>query len=193
MGIRRFCSIARVEPVSVYSNNIIFLRFAVELITLDFHMDLESLRREYLQGGLSRADLAEDPIDQFSAWMQQAIDLELADPTAMTIATVSADGQPSQRIVLLKHFDKTGFVFYTNYGSRKSNELTANPKISLHFPWHTAERQVKICGEATKISTAESIKYFISRPKESQLAALASAAEQRSDFAHFFDESIRVA
>ena len=125
--------------------------------------------------------------------MQQAIDLELADPTAMTIATVSADGQPSQRIVLLKHFDKTGFVFYTNYGSRKSNELTANPKISLHFPWHTAERQVKICGEATKISTAESIKYFISRPKESQLAALASAAEQRSDFAHFFDESIRVA
>jgi pyridoxamine 5'-phosphate oxidase len=137
-------------------------------------MDLESLRREYLQGGLGRADLAEDPIDQFSAWMQQAIDLELADPTAMTIATVSADGQPSQRIVLLKHFDKTGFVFYTNYGSRKSNELTANPKISLHFPWHTAERQVKICGEATKISTAESIKYFISRPKESQLAALAS-------------------
>ncbi|NKB33607.1 MAG: pyridoxamine 5'-phosphate oxidase [Pseudomonadales bacterium] len=137
-------------------------------------MDLESLRREYLHGGLSREDLADDPHDQFSLWMQQALDLKIHDPTAMTIATVSEDGQPSQRIVLLKHFDKDGFVFYTNYSSRKSKELGGNPKISLHFPWNDIDRQVKICGEANKISAAESLKYFVTRPKESKIAALAS-------------------
>ncbi|NQV70311.1 MAG: pyridoxamine 5'-phosphate oxidase [Pseudohongiella sp.] len=138
-------------------------------------MDLESLRREYLHGGLNREDLALDPFDQFGKWMQQAIDLKIADPTAMTVATVAENGQPSQRIVLLKHFDEDGFVFYTNYGSRKAQDLEHNAKISLHFPWHTIDRQVKVCGEATKISTAESLKYFISRPKDSQLAAIASA------------------
>jgi len=137
-------------------------------------MDLESLRREYLQGGLSRDELAEDPFEQFSLWMQQAIKLKLGDPTAMTVATVSADGQPSQRIVLLKHFDTSGFVFYTNYGSRKADELSGSGKISLHFPWHPIERQVKVCGEAVKISSAESLKYFLSRPKDSQIAAVAS-------------------
>lgn len=138
-------------------------------------MDLQSLRREYLHGGLNREDLADNPFDQFAKWMQQAIELEIGDPTAMTVATVSTDGQPSQRIVLLKHFDQDGFVFYTNYGSRKAEELATNPKISLHFPWHAIDRQVKIGGEARKISTAESLKYFISRPKSSQLAAIASA------------------
>ena len=137
-------------------------------------MELESLRREYLHGGLSREDLADDPHDQFSVWMQQALDLKIHDPTAMTIATVGADGQPSQRIVLLKHFDKDGFVFYTNYRSRKSKELDTNAKISLHFPWNVIDRQVKIGGEACKISQAESLKYFIMRPKESQIAAVAS-------------------
>lgn len=137
-------------------------------------MDLESLRREYLQGGLGRDDLAQDPIDQFSTWMQQAIDLQFTDPTAMTVATVAANGQPSQRIVLLKHFDAKGFVFYTNFGSRKADELAQNPRISLHFPWHNIDRQVKVCGEASKISSAEALKYFVSRPKGSQLAALAS-------------------
>ena len=137
-------------------------------------MNLESLRREYLHGGLSLDELAADPLDQFSLWMQQAIELGIGDPNAMTIATVSADGQPSQRIVLLKHFDASGFVFYTNYGSRKANELDTNPKISLHFPWHSIDRQVKVCGKAVKVSAAESLKYFASRPKESQIAAIAS-------------------
>ena len=137
-------------------------------------MNLESLRREYLHGGLSLDELAADPLDQFSMWMQQAIELGIGDPNAMTIATVSADGQPSQRIVLLKHFDASGFVFYTNYGSRKANELDTNPKISLHFPWHSIDRQVKVCGKAVKVSAAESLKYFASRPKESQIAAIAS-------------------
>lgn len=137
-------------------------------------MDLQSLRREYLKGGLHRKDLAPDPFDQFAIWMQQAIDLEITDATAMTVATVAADGQPSQRIVLLKHVDTSGFVFYTNYASRKAQELAGNSKISLHFPWHSIERQVKVGGTASKISFAESMHYFLSRPKESQLAALAS-------------------
>ncbi|MSR11004.1 MAG: pyridoxamine 5'-phosphate oxidase [Gammaproteobacteria bacterium] len=137
-------------------------------------MKLESLRREYLKGGLHRKDLTPDPFDQFDLWMQQAIDLDITDANAMTVATVGADNQPSQRIVLLKHVDKAGFVFYTNYGSRKAQDLAANPRISLHFPWHSIERQVKVGGTASKISAAESLKYFLSRPQDSQIAALAS-------------------
>ena len=137
-------------------------------------MDLESLRREYMKDGLRREDLSDDPIGQFEKWMSQVLELGIVDPTAMTIATVSRAGQPSQRIVLLKYFDKDGFVFYTNYGSRKAEDLQHNPSISLHFPWHNADRQVKICGVAEKISAAESVKYFVTRPRESQIAALAS-------------------
>ena len=137
-------------------------------------MKLESLRREYLKGGLHRKDLTPDPFDQFDLWMQQAIDLDITDANAMTVATVGADNQPSQRIVLLKHVDKAGFVFYTNYGSRKAQDLAANPRISLHFPWHSIERHVKVGGTASKISAAESLKYFLSRPQDSQIAALAS-------------------
>jgi len=141
-------------------------------------MDLENLRREYLQGGLSREDLLADPIKQFEAWLQQAIDLQIYDPTAMVIATVDGSGQPSQRMVLLKHLDAKGLVFFTNYGSRKARDIELNSKVILHFPWNDIERQVKIEGEATKISTAESLKYFLSRPRESQLAAWASPQSQ---------------
>ena len=141
-------------------------------------MDLEALRREYLKDGLEREDLADDPFDQFEKWMAQFLELGLADPTAMTVATVAPDGQPSQRIVLLKHVDQSGFVFYTNYSSRKASEIDANPKISLHFPWHVVERQIKVCGVAEKVSQAESLRYFTSRPKGSQLAAAASPQSQ---------------
>ena len=137
-------------------------------------MDLESFRREYLFGGLHRKDLQEDPIEQFSLWMQQSLDLEISDPTAMTLSTVASNGQPSQRIVLLKNFDERGFVFYTNYESRKAKELIGNPKVSLLFPWNQIDRQIKICGEAQKLSTKESRDYFVSRPKGSQIAAIAS-------------------
>jgi len=137
-------------------------------------MELESLRREYLMAGLEHDDLASSPFDQFERWMEQVITLQQPDPTAMTIATVSNDGQPSQRIVLLKGFDKDGFVFYSNYNSRKGQELEQNPKISAHFPWHCVERQVRICGVAQKISAAQSSKYFASRPRGSQVAAVAS-------------------
>jgi pyridoxamine 5'-phosphate oxidase len=138
-------------------------------------MDLESLRREYLLGGLERDQLDDDPYKQFELWMQQAIALELPDPNAMTIATVSAEGQPSQRIVLLKNVSEDGFVFYTNYASRKASELAVNPKVSAHFPWHGIERQVKVCGVAEKVSAAQSLKYFSSRPFDSQVAAVASS------------------
>ncbi|MEM7405512.1 MAG: pyridoxamine 5'-phosphate oxidase [Pseudomonadota bacterium] len=137
-------------------------------------MKLDSLRREYLQGGLRREDLADDPFEQFEEWLGQAIAAELADPTAVTVATVDAEGQPSQRIVLLKSLDARGFVFYTNLGSRKARELDLNPRVGLHFPWHALERQVKVRGIAERVSTTEALAYFSSRPRESQLAAWAS-------------------
>lgn len=138
-------------------------------------MNIDQLRREYRREGLNEEDLKTSPFPQFSLWLQQAIDAGLDDPTAMTVATVSESGQPSQRIVLLKHLDEQGFVFYTNYESRKARDLAHSPKISLHFPWHGIDRQVKICGIAEKVSTGESLKYFLSRPRESQIAAIVSA------------------
>lgn len=137
-------------------------------------MDIDQMRREYLHGGLTRENLKDDPIDQFQHWLQQAVAGQVLDPTAMSVATVSADGQPSQRIVLLKNCDERGFVFYTNHGSRKAQEIAGNNKVSLHFAWLELDRQVKICGTAEKVSSAEALKYFLSRPKESQLAAWAS-------------------
>ncbi len=137
-------------------------------------MNLESQRREYLSGGLSRGDLAADPLTQFDRWMQQALEAQVPDPTAMAAATVDADGQPSQRIVLLKHFDERGFVFYTNHESRKALELAGNPRTSLLFLWNSINRQIKICGMAERIGKEESAAYFSTRPRTSQLAAMAS-------------------
>ena len=142
-------------------------------------MDLSAVRREYCKGGLRREDLPDSPIPLFEHWLKQAIAAELRDPTAMTVATVDEDGRPFQRIVLLKHFDEKGFVFYTNLGSRKAQQLMHNAHISLHFPWHDIERQVHIMGKAEKLSTVEVIKYFSSRPKESQIAAWASHQSTR--------------
>ena len=137
-------------------------------------MNLESERRDYLSGGLRRRDLAADPLAQFDQWMRQAFEARVSDPTAMAAATVSAAGQPSQRIVLLKHFDERGFVFYTNFESRKALELADNPRISLLFPWNAMNRQIKICGSAEPVGGEESAAYFSTRPRPSQLAAAAS-------------------
>ncbi|EGR0048137.1 pyridoxamine 5'-phosphate oxidase [Vibrio vulnificus] len=142
-------------------------------------MELADIRREYTKGGLRRKDLKNDPIDQFNFWLEQAIKANLSDPTAMTVATVDKDGMPFQRIVLLKNVDKDGFVFYTNLGSRKAQHLEHSSKISLHFPWHPLERQVHITGVAEKLTAMENMKYFTSRPKESQLAAMASRQSSR--------------
>jgi len=138
-------------------------------------MDLESIRREYLSSGLTRDGLLENPFDQFNAWMKQAVEMGLRDPTAMTLATSSSSGQPSQRIVLLKRMDEKGLIFFTNYKSRKAKDIAENANVSLHFPWHEIERQVKICGIAEKIPAGESLKYFLTRPRESQIAAWASS------------------
>jgi len=142
-------------------------------------MDLQSVRREYLKGGLHREDLLDDPIDQFNLWMEQALKMGMSDPTAMTLATVSNSGQPSQRMVLLKRTEAQGFVFFTNFGSRKAREIADNAFVSLHFPWQEIERQVKICGSASQLSTAESLRYFLTRPRDSQLAAWASPQSQK--------------
>jgi pyridoxamine 5'-phosphate oxidase len=148
---------------------------SVDVGSLELHgLHLDRLRREYLKGGLDLADLAQDPITQFRRWMEQVIAAKIPDPNAMTIATVDATGQPSQRIVLLKNLDEKGFVFYTNLQSRKAQELKQNPKISLHFPWYFLERQVKVCGVAEPLPTVEVLKYFITRPHDSQLGAWAS-------------------
>ncbi len=135
---------------------------------------LADIRREYTKGKLDKESLLEDPLEQFNLWLKDAVAAELPDPTAMTVATVDVCGQPSQRIVLLKDVNQGGFVFYTNLGSRKASEIRSNSLVSLHFPWHYLERQVKICGEAQPLSVAEVTKYFLSRPKESQIAAWAS-------------------
>lgn len=154
--------------------------------------DLQGLRREYLRGGLNLEDLSAGPIEQFERWMEQAVEADIPDPTAMVLATAAPDGQPSQRIVLLKDLDERGFVFYTNYSSRKAHELDANPKVSLHFPWHILERQVDVCGRVERLSREEAAHYFNRRPRESQLSAWAShqsrAIESRDALmAHYKD------
>jgi len=142
-------------------------------------LDISQFRREYLRGGLSRGDLEANPVEQFSLWFDQAQKTTVSDPTAMILATVNADGQPSQRTVLLKYYDEKGFVFFTNFGSRKAAEIKENERVSLLFVWLELERQVIINGEARKISTAESAKYFMTRPKESQLAAWISSQSHK--------------
>ncbi|MFW2367341.1 MAG: pyridoxamine 5'-phosphate oxidase [Desulforhopalus sp.] len=138
-------------------------------------MDLSQFRREYLRGGLSRTTLQDDPVVQFTEWFEQARKTAIADPTAMILATVNSDGQPSQRTVLLKYYDKKGFVFFTNFDSRKASEIKDNSRVSLLFAWLELERQVMINGIASRISAADSAKYFMSRPKESQMAAWVSS------------------
>lgn len=142
-------------------------------------MQIADLRREYLQGTLSEEEVQAHPMEQFDVWLEQSIKAELHDPTAMVVATVDENGQPSQRIVLLKGNDVDGFVFFTNLGSRKARELGQNNKVSLHFPWHALERQVIVYGEVEPLTTKENMAYFLSRPKESQLAAWASKQSHR--------------
>ncbi len=137
-------------------------------------MDLSTMREEFTKAGLSRNDLAPNPVQQFEKWFKQAESGGLEMPNAMTLATVSNEGQPSVRTVLLKYFDEEGFVFYTNYGSSKARDIAENPKVALLFPWLDLERQVKITGEAFKVSAATSAKYFLSRPRGSQIGAWVS-------------------
>ena len=137
-------------------------------------MNLADLRTDYRRGKLEREDLDVDPIGQFNAWMKEACDFGIIEPTAMSLATVGTDGRPLLRTVLLKGVDARGFVFFTNLDSRKARQLAQNPNAALMFPWLALERQVVITGQANRLSTAESLRYFLTRPRDSQLSAWAS-------------------
>lgn len=136
------------------------------------------LREQFMARGLKRSELKADPILQFEGWYADACSSYIHEPGAMSVATVSADGQPSQRTVLLKLFDQQGFVFFTNYESRKAQQMASNNRVSLLFPWQSLGRQVMITGHAQKVSTAESMKYFVTRPRGSQLGAWASGQSE---------------
>ncbi|MEU7105396.1 pyridoxamine 5'-phosphate oxidase [Streptomyces sp. NPDC046215] len=133
------------------------------------------MREQYVSEGLLEDDLAPAPYEQFALWFAQAFAGGLQEPNAMVLSTADAAGRPSSRTVLLKGYDERGFVFYTNYGSRKAGDLTANPYASLLFPWHPLARQVIVSGSAGRVDAAETAAYFHSRPRGSQLGAWASA------------------
>jgi pyridoxamine 5'-phosphate oxidase len=136
--------------------------------------ELAALRREYGDSGLDDPDLAPDPVGMFRRWLHDAVVAGLHEPNAMVVATSSPDGTPSSRMVLLKGVDERGFVFYTNYASRKGRELDATPPVALLFPWHDLQRQVRVEGTAVRVPTEESRAYFSTRPRASQLGAWAS-------------------
>ena len=141
-------------------------------------MNTDDLRQQLMAQGLNHSELEKNPVKQFESWYRQTIETNIYEPGAMTLATVDNSGQAWQRIVLLKIFDEEGFVFFTNYESRKAQQIAVNPKVSLLFPWHALGRQVKITGETKKVSTAESLKYFTTRPRGSQIGAWASGQSQ---------------
>ena len=136
--------------------------------------ELAALRREYGDAGLDDQDLTPDPIAMFRRWLHDAVVAGLHEPNAVVVSSATPDGRPSARLVLLKGVDERGFVFYTNYESRKGGELDANPLAALLFPWHDLQRQVRVEGPVTRVSEEESEAYFSSRPRTSQLGAWAS-------------------
>ncbi|PCJ84546.1 MAG: pyridoxamine 5'-phosphate oxidase [Flavobacteriales bacterium] len=135
---------------------------------------LEASRRDYSYEPLLENDLLSNPFELFEKWLNRSIDNGLTDANAMTLATASTQGMPSARIVLLRHFDENGFVFYTNYASHKAKDIEENPQVALAFYWHKLNRQIKIQGNISKVSEHVSDEYFRTRPRDSQLSALAS-------------------
>jgi pyridoxamine 5'-phosphate oxidase len=142
------------------------------------HPDIAALRKSYERDELDEASAAPDPFAQFDTWFRQALSAELPEPNAMTLATVGADGRPSTRIVLIKGYDGRGFVWYTNYDSRKGRELAVHPVAALQFHWVELERVVRIEGRVEKADAEESDAYFASRPLDSRLGAWASPQSQ---------------
>jgi pyridoxamine 5'-phosphate oxidase len=136
--------------------------------------NLADLRKSYEREKLDEADVAQDPLEQFTRWMQQAIDAQIPEPNAMTLATVSAENRPSTRPVLIKGCDERGIVWYTNYESQKARQISMNPWASLQFHWVELERVVRIEGKVEKVSAEESEAYYRSRPLDSRIAAWAS-------------------
>ncbi len=151
----------------------------------------ENYRREYTAGGLTEQELDPSPIRQFERWLEQAVDAGLADPTAMALSTIDEQGRPWQRIVLLKGLSDAGFVFYTNYGSDKATAMAAESRVSLLFPWNELDRQVIVGGTAQRMSLTESATYFLSRPRESQIAAWASRQSRPIAKRALLEEEVR--
>lgn len=141
---------------------------------MTMHPTIADLRKDYTLEDLTETEVDPNPFIQFKQWFEQALSAQLPEPNAMTIATATPDGKPSARMVLLKDFDERGFVFFTNYNSRKGQELAENPQAALVFWWAELERQVRIIGHVEQVSAAESDKYFYSRPENSRLGAWAS-------------------
>ncbi|WP_427161567.1 pyridoxamine 5'-phosphate oxidase [Aliinostoc sp. HNIBRCY26] len=139
---------------------------------------IADLRKDYSLEGLSKNEVDPNPFIQFKKWFEQALAAQLPEPNAMTLATTTPDGKPSARMVLLKDFDERGFVLFTNYNSRKGQELTINPQAALVFWWAELERQVRILGRVERVSAAESDYYFETRPAKSRLGAWASEQSQ---------------
>jgi len=154
-------------------------------------MSLADLRQEYSLAGLRESDLEKDPFRQFDKWFGEAQAAQILEPNAMILATATHDGRPSERVVLLKNFDTRGFVFYTNFESRKGRELAENPNATLLFAWLPIERQVIISGQVTKVAQEEALAYFHSRPRASQLGAWASQQSSVIPSRDVLDERLR--
>lgn len=137
-------------------------------------MDLSEMRKDYIMQGFDETDAVDDAMTQFKIWFEEAIRSQVQEPNAMTLATATTDGKPSARVVLLKAATEEGFVFYTNYESRKADELAENPQAALLFLWLELARQIRIEGTVKKISKEESMSYFYTRPFQSQVSALIS-------------------
>jgi pyridoxamine 5'-phosphate oxidase len=154
-------------------------------------MNVADLRREYARQVLLETEAIADPIEQFNEWWKHAIETEIVEPNAMTLATASGDGMPSARIVLLKGFDKNGFVFFTNYNSYKGLQLQENPKACLVFFWKELERQVRITGLTEKLSDDDNDSYFSSRPPASRIGALTSPQSQVIESREWLDDEFQ--
>jgi len=152
--------------------------------------DYTALRREYLASPLQRDMLQQDPVQQFAQWMEKATEVSPDDATSMTLATASASGMPSARIVLLKHFDQDGFAWYTDYESQKGRELAENPQAELMFYWYGLERQVRIQGRVERLSPEQGDQYFNERPFGSRLSAAASHQSQPVDSRETLEQNV---
>lgn len=169
----RFCPFHRTFGSVTYGTPAVGLLRQDGRVT-DQDIDPAAMRTQYRSEIVEEAGLDEDPMAQFARWFQQAADSDLFEANAMVVSTATADGRPSSRTVLLKQFDTRGFVFFTNYGSRKVREIDENPYVSLLFPWHPIARQVIVTGRAVRVGRDETAAYFRSRPHGSQLGAWAS-------------------
>lgn len=152
---------------------------------------IAELRQEYSMTSLRRDELLDNPMAQFRIWFNEALETEITEPNAMTLSTVAPMGMPSSRIVLLKELQEDGFIFYTNYGSKKAKDMSTNPYVALNFLWKEIQRQVRIEGSVTKTSVEQSTNYFQSRPKGSQIGAWASMQSAVIDGREGMEEAMK--